>query len=155
MVSNLVKERFEKYINKTKQCWVWKASKTWHGYGRFWFNRKHISAHRMSWFLYKGKIPKRLFVCHKCDNPPCVNPAHLWIGTAQDNVIDKFKKGRHIVENRQGNKSHNKKLTEQKVKEIRQLYYLGHYTQEKLANVYKVSNSPISKVILNQTWFYE
>lgn len=75
-------------------CWRFTANNTRRGYGRLGFNRKAWPAHRFSWFIHFGEIPDGMLVCHKCDNPPCVNPEHLFLGTHLDNAWDKIKKGR-------------------------------------------------------------
>lgn len=91
-----MKERFETGFTKTDGCWVWQKSLTKKGYGRFWNGTKAVKAHRASYELYVGKIPPTLFVCHKCDNPKCVRPDHLFLGTNRDNMIDMIQKGRNI-----------------------------------------------------------
>ncbi len=98
-------ERFEEKINKNEKtkCWEWRAS-TRRGYGLFKYKGKTTSAHRFSWELYNNKIPDGLLVLHKCDNPPCCNPDHLFLGTQKDNVIDMHNKGRG-VDNRGSNSS--------------------------------------------------
>lgn len=85
--------RFEKLVIKQDGCWSWKKpgkSK----YKLFYFRKKKTGAHRASWIIYKGEIPDGLIVCHKCDNPTCTNPDHLFLGTYQDNMDDMHKKGR-------------------------------------------------------------
>lgn len=89
------KDDFFKNVFKTKFCWFRIGSKFANGYGRFHQNHKALRAHRFSWTLHNGKIPEGLIVCHECDNPLCVNPKHLWLGTNADNNIDTVKKGRH------------------------------------------------------------
>lgn len=87
--------RFEAKIEKQKNgCWIWKSSKTNSGYGKFNIRGKHMVAHRYSYELYKGSIPKGMCICHSCDNKLCVNPEHLWIGTQKDNIQDCKNKGR-------------------------------------------------------------
>ncbi|KKN16791.1 hypothetical protein LCGC14_0972530, partial [marine sediment metagenome] len=87
------KIRFWGKVKKTNSCWMWVA--TLHaGYGYVGLNGKDYSAHRISWEIHFGKIPEGMLVLHKCDNPPCVNPKHLWIGTRKQNTQDMIKKGR-------------------------------------------------------------
>lgn len=94
MISRPLKERFEEKINKTDTCWIWIGAKRKTGYGQICNNGKINSAHRISYELYKGEIPKGLCVCHTCDNPSCVNPEHLWLGTQNDNMLDAKNKKR-------------------------------------------------------------
>ena len=75
-------------------CWIWQGSKRPQGYGQLSYQGRHTSAHRLAWTLTHGPIPDGLFVLHRCDNPPCVNPAHLFLGTTDDNMHDAFVKHR-------------------------------------------------------------
>ena len=93
--------RFWAKVDKTPghgpngDCWEWQAGRSKFGYGRIMVGRKLVVAHRVSLALSEGSsIPDGLCVCHKCDNPRCVNPAHLFLGTNQDNMVDKISKGR-------------------------------------------------------------
>src|SRR5688572_8620113 len=82
-------------VKKTASgCWKWQGYKTKRGYGTVGFKYKPIRVHRLMWIFRNGDIPKGLLVCHTCDNPPCCNPDHLFIGTQQDNVNDRGSKGR-------------------------------------------------------------
>ena len=93
--------RFWKYVKKSEGCWIWTGAKKQGGYGVITVYRdedlrthKRMLAHRLSWEIHNGKILDGLCVCHHCDNPPCVNPAHLFLGTMLDNTLDCYKKGR-------------------------------------------------------------
>ncbi len=87
--------KFEKRIKKSSSgCWVWVGNITPQGYGVFSSNKKGVSAHRAAWMFYRGSIPVGMLVCHKCDNPPCVNPDHLFLGSYKDNSFDMMKKNR-------------------------------------------------------------
>jgi len=92
------KERFLNHVKKTATCWLWMGkSFTDFGYGRFNNGGKFGKiehAHRVSYKLFVGKIMKNKFILHKCDNPKCVNPGHLFIGTQKDNIMDAITKGR-------------------------------------------------------------
>lgn len=95
-----VREKFWSRVKKTKGCWIWTGA-TIRGYGQIRYgkgNGKLYLAHRLSWQLHYGKAPPSgLGVLHHCDNPPCVNPEHLWLGTQADNAADMVSKGRHLT----------------------------------------------------------
>jgi hypothetical protein len=96
-------------------CWIWTGSRNQWDYGLLRIRGKALQAHRQSYEWAHGPIPKGLLVLHRCDNPPCCNPAHLWLGTDKDNCADKMAKGR-------GNNKTRAKLNEDQVRAIRSLY---------------------------------
>ena len=145
-----VAERFWEKVDKSGICWEWLAFKESRGYGSFSVNRKSWKAHRFSWLLHYGEIPEGLFVCHHCDNPSCVNPAHLFLGTAKDNAEDSVKKGRWP--NLKGENNNYSKLTEKQVLAIRAEYKTGKITKSALARKYNVSLRTIHRIVIRNTW---
>src|SRR5687767_4720826 len=99
--SRPLSERFWEKVRKTDGCWLWTASRNAKGYGQIMYQRRPIHAHRVSWQLANGPIPDGLCVLHRCDNPQCVNPGHLFLGTIVDNNRDMFAKGRAWAQNRE------------------------------------------------------
>lgn len=144
------------------ECWEWKGARMQQGYGRFCFKEETLRAHRVSWALAHGPIPDGLFVCHRCDNPPCVNPAHLFLGTRQDNMRDMVQKGRHPSKTEEypltqhpslrphGERNTSTKLTDEQVDEIRRLSQPGT-THSELARRFNVWPSTISRAVLGKT----
>lgn len=134
-----------------ESCWIWTGYTLGKGgYGAIKHNNQRLLVHRVSYELHIGIIPAGLFVLHKCDNPPCVNPNHLFLGTNQDNMIDMVEKGRNKP--RRGETNNKVKLTEAKVREIRQLYATGETSQRKLARRYGVGQPCIKDIVNKVTW---
>ncbi len=110
-------DRFLNKIKKTSGCWLWTGSIKQNGYGAFRYKNKTIYAHRFSWELHTGKIPNKKWVLHKCDNPPCVNPSHLFLGDHKTNCKDMCLKGRNrgyfIFNPPIGDKNCNSKITKE------------------------------------------
>ncbi len=156
-----IKNFWEKIdIKGDDDCWEWTAYKNKNGYGTLNINKKTYMSHRISWIIENGEIQKDnsyhgMCVCHKCDNPGCQNPKHLFLGTHKDNMDDKVNKnrqGKGIDLSCPGEKHGMHKLTEQEVLEIRQKYIPRIYTQKQLAEEYGVSQCEISKILNDKIW---
>lgn len=145
------RKRFERNFVKSQKCWNWTGRISEFGYGQFFMEGKLEQAHRASYKIHKGSIPKGLCVCHTCDNRKCVNPKHLWIGTMNDNVQDMIKKGRMYERN--GEKNPASKLSQIDVNTIRQLYKTGIYSHRSLANKFRVNKSTVGRIIRKQIWW--
>ena len=119
--------RFMKYIMKTDHCWIWTGAKLPRGYGRFYYRGKPRYAHRVSIEILGGQCPRDdQVVMHSCDNPQCVNPEHLSIGTQTDNMRDAAAKGRTVnVNDWSGNNNPKSKLSTDQVREIQRRLSLG------------------------------
>ena len=139
-------ERFWSKVSKggPDECWNWLAWCDSGGYGSISTTNGYTSAHRVSWELHKGPIPKGMHVLHSCDNPPCINPLHLFLGTQMDNMKDCIAKGRMP----RGEDKVNAKLTEQNVLEIR----VSNETQAVLAKRYGVSCCVVSMTKRHLIW---
>jgi hypothetical protein len=144
--------RFWKNVSKSDPCWNWTGNKYKDGYGQFSIGYKKYRAHRLSYELHIGDVPEGIYVLHTCDNRVCINPLHLFLGTASDNSRDAFKKGRLIPPVSNGQLNGRAKLTRADVDRIRALYATGIYTQVGLALTYGVSKSTISHIILRYIW---
>jgi len=154
-----VSERFWKYVQKTDDngCWIWTGkSKTCFGYGLInlgGHNGKIEKAHRVSWILAYGNIPDGLFVCHHCDNPPCVRPDHLFLGTPADNNHDMQQKGRcDRVKRPKGERHWMAKLTNEQVLEIRAKYESDKPYLRQLGVQYGVSLQTIHRIVRRKNW---
>lgn len=149
MARREVVERFWAKVEKTGTCWLWSGRKTQGGYGQFGINGVPVYAHRFSWELHNSnKIQKGKHVCHSCDNPPCVRPDHIWLGTPLQNMRDCIRKGRMRHPRMVGEQIGVSKLTDQQVREIRAKYK----TIQMLAEEYGVSEGTIHFILKRQTW---
>ena len=113
---------------------------------------KIVKAHRVSWQLHHGPIPEGMCVCHRCDNPGCVNPSHLFLGTNADNTADRDAKGRQRTGDQWGEHNPGHKLTLEEVKAIRAMYDKGDTTQAEIAKFYQVSQPTINMVVNRKRW---
>lgn len=141
---------FNKHAIKNENCWGWNGVLHKTGYALMNYNAKYknTGAHRVSWYIYNGKMPKKL-VLHSCDNKSCTNPSHLFLGTHKQNTMDMLKKGR-------GNPSKGinhiyAKLTIEQVKEIKKLLKMG-VTVRRICDDFKMSSGAISAIKNGITW---
>lgn len=139
-------------VEKSDGCWKWTGGTRGNGYGTFWVNRKRYYAHRYSFFLTHGTMPTGV-ILHACDNPICVRPAHLSEGTQADNVIDMWSKGRGVAPPLHiGEGHHQTRLNSATVRQIREQYASGLYTQAQLASEHGMSPTSIGQIVRHETW---
>lgn len=143
-------------IKSANECWPWIASTDQHGYGVMWnpVIKKRSRSTRVILYLYKGlAFDSKLIACHACDNPNCVNPGHIFVGTMKDNSQDMINKGRYNPSNKPKGSCHfASKLTESQVREIRELYATNKHTYKTLAKIYKIDKTVIGKIIKKIAW---
>jgi hypothetical protein len=145
------------------ECWPWQAGTFQFGHGLLRDQGRLRKAHRISWELHFGEIPDGLCVCHRCDNPPCVNPSHLFLGTQRDNIADRDQKGRTARGDRSGSRLHpealrrgeaNKgggKLTTEQVAAMRQRYTKSPISYVQLGKLFGVSHIMARNIVLRRT----
>ena len=156
-----MKTKHERFMQKIKidadtGCWEWQASKSSTGYGQFRVGDKNWKSHRWSYQYHRGEIPDRMCVCHKCDNPLCSNPDHLFLGTKQENMDDMITKGRAA----HGEKHPSSKLNYEKVLLIRKFLDRHPPTNSKtkggqygfLARWFETTANNISLIYLGRRW---
>jgi hypothetical protein len=143
-------DRFWSKVDKRgpDECWNWTSTMSDKGYGRFAIHNRDFYAHRISYELTNGPIPDNLEVCHSCDNRACCNPAHLFLGTHFENMLDAISKNRFA----KGERSSNAKLTEEQVFEMRTMYWSGGFSQATLSLKYGVSSRAIFCVVHGILW---
>lgn len=130
------------------ECWPWMRVRDKDGYGLFVVDGRHVRTHRYSYEIHSGPIPEGQDVLHSCDNPPCCNPNHLWLGTDADNAADSMRKGRRACGSRHGRA----KLTEAQVIELRARYAAGGVVQRELAEDYDISHALVSFITTRRRW---
>jgi hypothetical protein len=131
-------------VDGDKECWNWTGPKDQEGYGIFFFGGGKERAHRFSYRLHNGKSAGNLSVCHHCDNPSCVNPAHLFLGTTKENIQDALKKGRFAI----GHLNGRAKLDQQQVRDLKDSKESGSALARKLG----VNRSTINRIRRGEGW---
>ena len=142
-------------VGAPDECWEWQGAVTQYGYGTMMVEKRRRGPHRQAWILTNGDIADGLFVCHSCDNRRCCNPAHLWLGTNDDNMRDRDEKGRgtpppaneHLI----GEAHPNSKITERDVLKIRALV-AGGATQTEVASIFGLTQPNVSMIVHGVTW---
>ncbi len=155
----LIKRFFDKIIFQedfVNDCWLWDGRKNQEGYGLIHEGDRYsklTTTHRLSWeFSNKTIIPSGMCILHSCDNPSCVNPNHLSIGTQAENIKDMDQKGRRVNTPQKGEKSHFSKLTEQQVLQIRKRKSTEKITHKQLARAFRVCRSTITLILNRNIW---
>lgn len=143
----------DRFVAKTRRsnngCVEWTGGKDERGYGMFWDGHRTIRAHQASFSLFVGDR-NGLCVLHRCDNPACVSPTHLWLGTNHDNVLDMHAKRRHY--HTAGEANGRSKLTVDQVKSIRDLYQPRKMGYARLAVIFGVQKRTIKSIVSRDTW---
>lgn len=129
------------------ECWKWSGCLDQHGYGKVGTSEKRFQANRFSWKIHFGEIPDGMFVCHRCDNPECTNPKHLFLGTPYDNQADSVAKRRQAF----GERSGKNKITEDDVKLLRSMRDAGVKLQH-LAMFFPLKEAQISSIAHRKSW---
>jgi len=149
-----MKDNFWNFIcidTNGKGCWRWMGNLS-RGYGKFKADGVNYRAHRYSYQHLIGDIPDGMHVMHRCDNPSCVNPDHLTIGTHYDNMTDMVHKGRARGKGPRGSRNGASKFNEDQIINIRHQYDEGNISQAKLARKYDVTSAAINRIIHRQVW---
>jgi hypothetical protein len=145
---------FERWVDKVlvdDGCWEWQAAHHRQGYGEIGVGGHSTLAHRVSYALLRGPVPRWLCVLHSCDNTNCVRPSHLFLGTQTDNIHDMISKGRQNFSSFDSERNPKAKLTRQEAKEIRSLCAEGGQTAE-ISRAFGVSHNTVRDIAAGRTW---
>jgi hypothetical protein len=150
--NGMTADLFWSRVDQSGECWPWTGACSQKGYGEFVQRGKKVATHRFAYSLAFGPVPDGLWVLHHCDNPPCCNPTHLWLGTHQDNVNDKMAKGRDRNNPRTGERHPAAKLTPALIRDARQRVARQERTTRQLSKEYGVHEGTLSRAIRGKSW---
>ena len=144
--------RFWSYVDRRgpEECWVWKAGCFKGGYGQFRLGKRKVKAHRCAYELSVGPIPIGLRALHHCDNPPCCNPAHLYVGTEKDNARDRVERGGQA--RLRGESNPQAKLTAAEIGEVRALAAAGGATYREIGARYGLHYNSVGRIVRRERW---
>ena len=145
-----IEDRFWPKVRKTASCWLWRGGTNGVGYGMILKGRSKVLAHRVSWEMEHGSLDPKARVLHRCDNPACVRPDHLFLGTMKDNMQDMLKKGRNKFLAHKGEANGQSKLSDLEVRELREKA-AADISQNVLAKEYEISQSSVAGLVLGYT----
>lgn len=143
-------ERFKIKLKTIGECLEFVGSRNTEGYGNFWAGGRCRKAHRVAWTIAYGIIPFDVLVLHKCDNPPCCEPSHLFLGSDKDNTLDKVQKGRMYPTHEHYNPS--VVLLREQVFEIHRLLIEGILTQQDIADKYDITKGHVNNIKAGRAW---
>ena len=145
--------RFVETNKNLSACWNWTGATSGNGYGAIvLLSGEQVSAHRAMFTLVYGKVPDGFSVCHRCDNPRCCNPTHLFSATQSENIIDAYSKGRIYQGFKAGTAHFSFKVTNRQASMIRKEYAKGQSTQKAIAIKYGIAQSLVSRIVNNKHW---
>lgn len=149
--ADALKQRFWRRVSKNPDgCWEWDGHRSALGYGMTTYKSRSIGAHRLAWILTHGSIPEGMFICHHCDNPPCCNPAHLFMGSPAANSFDMKNKGR--TRGRRGPGSAGARFTEDEVRSFRARYAAGGVSTHQLAREAGVASMTMWRMLVGRSY---
>lgn len=151
--NSALKSRLESKVAKQTDtgCWIWIGAKKPNGYGNFYLGGRYLPAHRAAYLIYLGDIPEGHYICHRCDNPACVNPDHLFIGTPTENQQDMKWKGRAKGISAGREQHPNAKLSETDILSIRRLRRSG-WSLKDIAERHGITASNVSYICAGKSW---